>query len=87
MKDRIDRFPTQLVLTMVWIVVGLPLSIHWGQELLWTQMMSLYAIVVTHFSAHLAWRAKRVAQETEEMALDDRANLVTATGEGAAVAP
>ena len=87
MKDRIDRFPTQLVLTVVWIVVGLPLSIHWGQELLWTQIMSLYAIVVTHFSAHLAWRAKRVAQETEEIALDDRAHLVTESEGGAPVTP
>lgn len=62
-KERIDRFPTQLILTIVWIVVGLPLSFLWGDVLLWTQMMSLYAIVITHFSAHLSWRAKRAAEE------------------------
>ena len=87
MKDRIDRFPTQLVLTIVWIVVGLPLSIHWGQELLWTQIMSLYAIVVTHFSAHLAWRAKRVAQENEELVLAEHDNLVVRSEDGAPVTP
>lgn len=63
LSDKVDRFPTQLVLTIVWIVVGLPLSILWGNVLLWTQIMSLYAIIVTHFSAHLAWRAKRAAEE------------------------
>ena len=65
MKERLDKFPTQLVLTIAWTVIGLPLSIMWGKVLLWTQIMSLYAIVVTHFSAHLAWRAKEAAEEAE----------------------
>jgi hypothetical protein len=64
-KERLDKFPTQLVLTIAWLVIGLPLSIVWGRVLLWTQVMSLCAIVVTHFSAHLAWRAKEAAQEAE----------------------
>lgn len=62
-RERLDRFPTQLVLTMVWVVVGLPLCLLWGDVLLWTQIMSAYAIIVTHFTGHLAWRAKREAQE------------------------
>ena len=62
---RLDRFPTQLVLTVLWVIVGLPLSFVWADLLLWTQLMSLYAIVITHFGAHLAWRAKRAAEQSD----------------------
>ena len=65
LRDRADRFPTQLMLTLIWVVVGLPLSIMWGDVLLWTQIMSLYAIVITHFGAHLAWRAKRAVEDNQ----------------------
>lgn len=61
-RERLDAFPTQLVLTIAWIVVGVPLCIHWRNSILWIALMSVYAIIVSHFTGHLAWKAKREAQ-------------------------
>jgi hypothetical protein len=62
-RDRLDQFPTQLVLTVAWTVVGIPVCVWLRSSLLWVSLMSVYAIIVSHFTGHLAWRAKREAQE------------------------
>lgn len=53
--ERIDRFPTQLVLTILWVVVGTPVCLVLRDSVLWVALMSVYAIAVGHWSAHLAW--------------------------------
>lgn len=66
-RERIDKFPTQLVLTILWSTVGLAVCLWLRSSILWVILMSWYAIVVTHFSAHLAWRSKRAAEQTEDL--------------------
>lgn len=65
-RQRVDAFPTQLVLTIVWLVIGVPVCIRLRDSILWVALMSVYAICVSHWTAHLAWRAKREAQSNEE---------------------
>jgi len=62
LRDRLDAFPTQAVLTVVWTVVGVPVCIWLRESILWVSLMSVYAIIVSHFTGHLAWKAKRAAQ-------------------------
>lgn len=67
LKKRLDAFPTQLVLTVVWAI---PVSIlamvtDIGLAIRFVTFISLYAIVVSHFTAHLAWKAKRAAESAE----------------------
>lgn len=61
MRERLDRFPTQLVLLLAWLVPGAAVSWLLRDKLSWTAFMSWYAIVVSHLTAHIAWRAKRAA--------------------------
>lgn len=63
-RERLDAFPTQLVLTIVWATVGTAVSLWLRNSILWIGLISIYAIVATHFSAHLAWRAKREASKS-----------------------
>lgn len=63
LKERLDAFPTQLTLTIVWLVVGTPVCIHFKDSILWVSLMSLYAILVSHWTGHLAWKAEREASE------------------------
>lgn len=63
--DKIDAFPTQLVLTILWATVGTGISLWLSSSILWVSLISIYAIVVSHFTAHIAWRAKRAAQEDQ----------------------
>lgn len=65
-RERLDAFPTQLVLVVIWATVGLAACLIFRESLLWVILMSWYAIVVTHFAGHLGWRAKRAAQGDEE---------------------
>jgi hypothetical protein len=65
MRERLDEFPTQLVLTIGWIVLGLPACLYWRNSILLVLLMSWWALVISHWSAHLGWRAKRAAQEIE----------------------
>jgi len=66
MRERLDAFPTQLVLTVLWATVGTALSIHWSNSILWVSLISIYAIVVSHWTAHLAWKGKRIAQGDDD---------------------
>jgi hypothetical protein len=68
LKKKLDRFPTQLLLTVVW---GIPISAvamlsPLGRNLYFISGISLYAIVVTHFTAHIAWKAERAAENASE---------------------
>lgn len=62
LRKRIDAFPTQLILTILWGTIGTGVSLHYSNSILWVSLISIYAIVISHWTAHLAWRAKRVAQ-------------------------
>jgi len=61
-RERFDAFAGQLVLVVGWSTLGLAACLILRQSLLWVSLMSWYAIVVTHWSAHLGWRAKRAAE-------------------------
>lgn len=60
----IDAFPTQLVLTIVWGTAGTAAALYFKSSILFVSLISIYAIVISHWTAHLAWRAKRAADET-----------------------
>lgn len=62
MRDRFDAFPAQLVLTILWATVGTAASLYFRSSLLWVSLISVYAIVISHWTAYLAWKAKRAAQ-------------------------
>lgn len=63
-KERLDNFPTQLVLTLIWLTAGTVASFIFRESLLWVGLISVYAIVVSHWSAHLAWKAERESHTT-----------------------
>lgn len=65
--ERLEAFPTQLVLTLVWATVGTALSLLWSTSILWISLISIYAIVVSHWTAHIAWKAERAAKEVERL--------------------
>lgn len=65
-KQQIDQFPTQLVLTILWATVGTVVSFIYKDSILWVSLISIYAIVISHFTAHIAWKAKRAAEQGEE---------------------
>ena len=62
LRERLDAFPTQLCLAIVWVLLVIPSLIFWSSSILWVIFVSLYANVATHFGAHVAWRAKRAAE-------------------------
>lgn len=64
--ERLDRFPTQLVLTILWATFGTGLSLIYRSSILWVSLMSVYAIVISHFTAHLSWSAKQAAKRAED---------------------
>lgn len=66
LKERIEKFPTQLVLTILWATVGTAVSIILSSSILWVSLISIYAIVISHFTAHIAWKAKRAAEEDSD---------------------
>lgn len=63
MKERLDAIPTQLLLTIAWVIM-MPLAIAtgWIYLVAFVSVVSIYANAASHWSAHLAWRAKREAQ-------------------------
>lgn len=56
MSKRMLHF--NLVMTFVWMALGIPTAIWWKQSILWVALMSLYANVVGHWSAYQASRAE-----------------------------
>lgn len=72
LEKKINEFPTQLILTLIWGIVGLAVCLILRNSLIWVILMSWYAIVVSHFTAHTAWRAKREAEKLEEERNDNK---------------
>lgn len=66
LRERLDAFPTQLVLTILWATLGTTVSIILSSSILWVSLISIYAIVVSHWTAHLAWKGKRIAQGDDD---------------------
>lgn len=62
LKDRIDRFPTHLIMTLIWVVLAVPTVLVWNQSILWIGFMSVYAIIISHWTSHQAWKAERAAK-------------------------
>lgn len=64
-RERVDAFPTQLVATVVWLIVGVGATAFLAKNPYERMLLgiSFYAIVISHWTAHLAWRAKRAAGE------------------------
>lgn len=58
-KERAEKFPTQLLLTVLWATVGTAVSIILSSSILWVSLISIYAITVSHFTAHIAWQTKQ----------------------------
>lgn len=67
-KTWVDEKPIQLWLTLVWATVGVALCLKYQSSILWVGLISVYAIVISHWTAYLAWKAKRAAEETKETA-------------------
>lgn len=67
-KERLDAFPTQLWLTIIWAVPisAIAMLSPLGRNLYFISGISLYAIVVTHFTAHIAWKAECEAKKAAE---------------------
>lgn len=53
-----------LALLGIWVLLGIPTVLYWRNSILWVAFMSLYAIVITHWTLYEAARAKREAQKS-----------------------
>lgn len=53
-----------LVLLFVWSALTVPTVLVWRDSILWIALMSVYAIVVAHWSAYQASRAEHEAEKT-----------------------
>lgn len=51
-----------LVLMLVWVFVGLPVSYYLRESIAWLVFLSVYAIVVGHWSGFSAERPSEVAE-------------------------
>lgn len=57
----------ELVLTLVWCGLMVPTVTLWSQSVLWIGIISVYAIVVTHWGNYLVQRtAERTAAKAGE---------------------
>lgn len=68
LRQRIDAFPTQLWLTVAWLIVGAIATVVLARTPYERMLLgvSFYAIVISHWTGHLAWRAKREAQGSDK---------------------
>jgi hypothetical protein len=46
------------VAAIIWALMGIPTILFWKESILWVAIMSIYAIVVSHWSAYQASRAE-----------------------------
>jgi hypothetical protein len=51
-----------LVLVFVWIILIIPTVLFWKNSILWIALMSIYAVVVSHWGAYQASRAETEAE-------------------------
>lgn len=54
-----------LALVIVWLILGYPTIFWWDKSILWVSVMSLYAIIVTHWSGWEAAKAKETIEKAE----------------------
>ena len=47
-----------LILTIVWALLLIPTVLFWKDSILWISIMSVYAIVSTHWGGYQAARAE-----------------------------
>ena len=55
---------THLVAAIVWTVVGIPLCLWLRNSILWVSLMSVYSIIVGHWSGYQAGRAEEAANQS-----------------------
>lgn len=82
-KEKIDKFPTQFWLTILWGILILPTVFIWNDSILWANLMSLYGISVSHWTAHVAWKADQELEGKDDFPL----NLVLTVFWGLLVIP
>lgn len=47
-----------LILLVLWAVLTIPTVLWWRESVFWVSLMSIYAIISTHWSAYQASRAE-----------------------------
>lgn len=57
-------------LTITWVFLAIPTVLWWKQSILWVAVASIYANVVSHYTAYLTARVE-VREEDVQEALDD----------------
>lgn len=66
LRERIDRFPTQLWLTVLWVVMMPVATITgWIYSVAFVSVVSIYANAASHWAAHKGDKAQRAAQHAE----------------------
>lgn len=55
-----------VVMMAVWTVLILPTVLVWKDSVLWVALISVYALIVSHFAAYDASRAERRQQQDKE---------------------
>ena len=49
------------ILTLVWVLLGIPTLLWWRESVLWVAVMSLYANVAGHWAAYQGARAEEAS--------------------------
>jgi hypothetical protein len=55
-----------LVSIFVWVGLLVPTLLWWKDSILWVAIMSVYAIVISHWGAYQSARAEREAKNNED---------------------
>jgi hypothetical protein len=50
---------------IVWVLLVIPTGLIWRDSILWIGFMSIYAIIVSHFTGWDAARAEEAVKETD----------------------
>lgn len=66
MKLPVRQSRIHAILTLLWVCLILPTIIWWHSSILWVALMSVYAVISTHWSAWEAAKAKEAAEATEK---------------------
>lgn len=56
---KLNEATVQLVITGLWFLLVVPTVVWWSESTLWIGIMSIYAIVVSHYTAYLAAKKKK----------------------------
>lgn len=59
MKKKSYGKEIHLALTIAWTLLLIPTVLWWQESILWISLMSVYAIISTHWGAYQAARAER----------------------------